>query len=107
MSEFTACKESVNNGFTMTFPNGYTVSVRWGWGNYCDNRSWNVDYYNNPPDCSTSSNAEVAVWGSNGDFVQAPGVRGDVWTCQTTQEVALLVFQVANWSKEPNGNERS
>lgn len=107
MSEFTACKESLNNGFTMSFSNGYTVSVRWGYGNYCDNRVVYADH-NKQYNCTTSPNAEVAVWNSNGDFVQAPDVKGDVWAFQTTEEVALLVFQVANWSKElANGNKRS
>ena len=32
-------------GFGLTFENGWTVSVQWGWGNYCDNfRRSDLDY---------------------------------------------------------------
>ena len=31
----TACS---NKGFRMTFPNGWTVSVQWGPGNYCEKK---------------------------------------------------------------------
>ena len=39
----------VNHGFTMTFPNRITVSIRWGTGNYSDGKTtaecaaWNAD----------------------------------------------------------------
>jgi hypothetical protein len=39
----------VNHGFTMTFPNRVTVSIRWGSSNYSDGRTtaecaaWNAD----------------------------------------------------------------
>ena len=35
---------SGNRGFQMTFENGYTVSVQFGPGNYCDNYSLPLSY---------------------------------------------------------------
>lgn len=47
--------------FSITFENGYTVSVRVGPHNYCDSR---------PSLCGrTADNAEVALIDQNGDFV--------------------------------------
>lgn len=50
-------------GFTMTFENGYEISVRWGRANYCTNRS-----YEDGPDPVTSNTAEVAIFQPNGSW---------------------------------------
>ena len=97
MNKFECHKEASNNGFTMTFPNGYTVSVRWGWANYCENRGSSLNSVHKYPQCTVSATAEVAVWGTDGNFIQSPGVRGDVWAHLHPQEVAALLFQVSNW----------
>ena len=46
----------IPSGFTMTFANGNTISVQFGAGNYCDNRSESA------PSCA---NAEIAIWNKN------------------------------------------
>lgn len=53
------------NGFHITFVNGYTASVQWGAGGYCDNRD-SDEYYKLLP---KSSNAEVAAWDKDGNWV--------------------------------------
>ena len=57
MSKFYLCSHEINQGFTMTFLNGVTVSVRWGSGNYSDGKT----------------TAEVAAMNSNGDFIPVTG----------------------------------
>lgn len=54
-----------HKGFSITFPNGWTASVQWGPGNYCDNY---VAPYNAPEQSSNweSTNAEVAAYPSDG-----------------------------------------
>lgn len=52
-------------GFHMTFENGLTVSVQWGYENYCDNKTYTIEEFNtidwnNITDMS-SNTAEVAV----------------------------------------------
>lgn len=101
--------QSHNNGFTMTFENGYTVSVRWGWGNYCDN-------YHKGPVVSGAGNcfppltssefyecktAEVAVWDFYKHFVSSPGVAGDVRAEMSSDDVAKLLADVATWKYVP------
>lgn len=55
-----------NQGFAITFANGVTVSVQWGPGNYCSNRSTASNALLRPirqPDgVWTCKNAETLVW---------------------------------------------
>lgn len=46
----------VGKGFQLTFANNWTISVQFGWGNYCDNYN---DAVFTP---IKSSDAEIAVW---------------------------------------------
>lgn len=51
--------DPINQGFTMTYPNGITVSVRWGTMSYSDGQT----------------NAEVAAWyntNRNRDWIHVP-----------------------------------
>ncbi len=59
---------TMRKGFQMTFPNGLTVSVQWGAGNYCDN------YFPEDMDFSFSKDAksdtaEIAVIDPRGEFI--------------------------------------
>ena len=54
-------------GIQYTLTNGYTLSIAFGPGNYCDNR--NEPYYGDETD-HESSNFEVAVREPNGDLVE-------------------------------------
>lgn len=59
-----------HRGFHITFENGWTASVQWGPGNYCDN--YDVMDFDAPRNASASwesSTAEVAAWPPSGDFV--------------------------------------
>ncbi len=53
-------------GFQLTFANGWTVSVQFGAGNYCENRSFDVSSFEKHPTESTSVDAEIAAWDENG-----------------------------------------
>jgi hypothetical protein len=65
---------SQGKGFHVTFANGWTVSVQFGIGNYCDNRSLelDLDYIDQDGEtywpCVTSGNAEIAAWDANGKW---------------------------------------
>lgn len=52
-------------GFQIAFPNGWTASVQWGWGNYCRNHN-NIDDYIYNPDFLSSPNAELAAFPTDG-----------------------------------------
>ena len=56
-------------GFQMTFENGWTISVQFGYGNYCDNNRHpdGFDFGKNK-DVVQSSDAEIAIWDSEGSW---------------------------------------
>ena len=66
MSNF---KSTRNKGFQMTFENGWTISVQFGYGNYCDNsrhpEGWN---FSKKQEVTESSDAEIAIWGADGEW---------------------------------------
>ena len=53
------------HGVHVVYDSGWTVSIQWGAGNYCDNHRAS---FNAP--VSPSSTAEVACWHNNGKMVQ-------------------------------------
>ena len=55
-------------GFQMTFENGWTISVQFGYGNYCDNNRHpdGFDFGKNK-DIVQSYDAEIAMW-NNGTW---------------------------------------
>ena len=56
-----------NKGFSITFDNGYTVSVQFGPGNYSSN--YNLSMLDNIGKPMTAGLAETALLDPNGDFV--------------------------------------
>jgi hypothetical protein len=56
MSKFTAFQSDYNNGFTMTFENGCTISVQFGRANYATIRD------------GFSISAEIAIWDKDGTW---------------------------------------
>lgn len=51
--------KDVPSGFQITFENGNTISVQFGYGNYCDNRDESK---------SESTTAEIAIWNKDGEW---------------------------------------
>jgi hypothetical protein len=58
-------------GLCMTFANGWTVSVQFGYGNYCNARFPRPD--NEDDRDHSSPNAEVARWKGNGTIDESAG----------------------------------
>ena len=61
-------KTTSHNGIHFIFDNGWTASVQWGYGNYCDN-------YNKPEaknQSIPSTTVEIACWPKDGDLT-------DIW----------------------------
>jgi hypothetical protein len=74
-------------GFSVTYENGYTVSVQFGYGNYGDNYNGNVK---NP------KTAECAVL-MDGEFCRVDDSWEDnVKGHMTSSDVTKLMFQVMN-----------
>ena len=84
--------QHTNAGFSMTFKNGWTVSVQFGKGNYCDNRFDDSSKTQSP-------NAEIAAWDNNTDRQYSfndDTVKG--WV--NADEVARFIVEIQR--KNPN-----
>lgn len=85
-----------DQGFHMTFENGYTISVQWGPGNYCDNHMRPFDYdedrngHMRQRANMQSNTAEVAAWDALGNYVKL-GDMDDVKGWLNADEVASLI----------------
>lgn len=56
-------------GFHISFANGYTVSVQFGPGNYCDNYRRGIGREDAECGEEGSRNAECAVWAADGNLI--------------------------------------
>ena len=74
-------------GFTMTFENGYTISIQFGMGNYCENR------FESKPQ---SKDVEIAVFDKDSKFFQLPSMTDDVKGYVNMNELADYIQQVKN-----------
>jgi hypothetical protein len=83
-------KITEGKGFQITFANGYTVSVQWGPGNYCDNYTAN---FHQSEICGAkgSSTAETWAWKPDGTPLWS-----DVRAYRSPDEVAQDILEVAS-----------
>ena len=85
-----------NKGFGMTFDNGFTISVQWGTGNYCEKKNLGAD---GDKEMKTkrweSRSAEIAVFDKEGEIVPV-GEHDDVIGWLSADEVAKIIEGVAS-----------
>ena len=81
-------------GFHITFENGYTVSVQFGPGNYCDNYG---EDFSNVELCGKrgSKTAECAVWSHGGALIFHPDFDGNTVSNRSSPTDVLKLF---NWA---------
>ena len=70
-------------GFQMKFKNGWTISVQWHTGAYCERKNLEHTEDSKP---SESINAEIAAWDKDGNWYQFEHEQVLGW--QTADEVA-------------------
>jgi len=93
MTTSTGFKTTGNKGFHITFANGWTISVQFGGGNYCDN--YNFPFGEERQQYSMeSSTAEVAYFNQNG-VMESFGNGDQVEGRQTPTQVLELMNMVA------------
>lgn len=81
-------------GFHITFENGYTVSVQWGPGNYCDNYDSVIGRDDRVAGKSGSTTAECAVWGPDKEMIAYKGWGDKVGARMKPKDVLKLL----NWA---------
>ena len=69
-SRFTS---GYNKGFRMTFENGYSISVQWGVGNYCQRKEDGVYGESMKTEFWESNSAEIAVFNKEGSMIPITG----------------------------------
>ena len=81
-------------GFHITFDNGYTLSVQFGPGNYCDNYDRKImdDDVESGKDGSTT--AETAFWGPDGKMLSESEDGDSVQGYQTVEQVIQRLIRV-------------
>ncbi len=85
-----------NRGFHITFANGWTVSVQWGRGNYCDNRTPLPPRIHEP--VPPSPTAEIAAWDHAGRWWQFE--NDTVAGYQTPEQVAEFIQKISQLKRE-------
>ncbi len=83
-------------GFHITFDNGWTVSVQFGPGNYCDNYDLRVGDEDEEAGKRGSRTAECAVWGPDNKMVAGPGWEDTVSNHSTPNDVLELMQWAAS-----------
>ena len=79
-----------HKGFHMTFQNGWTISVQWGPGNYCDRYGVRDFRAAEGADVWESSDAEIAAWGPDGIMCEWP--HGDTVQGRLTPDEVLAIM---------------
>lgn len=92
--------KAMPNGFWMTFENGWTASVQWGYGNYIDTRHEGTVYDRD----RESVNAEVAAWDANDNWHNFGSDTVEGW--KTPEEVAAFLLNVSQLPPAPIPPER-
>jgi len=92
MSKFS----TTGKGFHLTFENGLTISVQWGYGNYCSNKSyrWGEEEVLAKEGFFDATTAEIAVWDESGTWMRFEHDQVKGWV--TSDEVADYITKVKN-----------
>jgi hypothetical protein len=94
-------KVSQGKGFQMTFANGWTVSVQWGIGNYCDHyplplrAGEDYDRANRDAGSNGSATAEIAAWDANKVWHRFENDDDTVKGYCTPDEVAEFIAKIS------------
>ena len=80
-------------GFHITFDNGYTVSVQFGPGNYCDNYDRQIGRDEERCGKDGSATAECAIWDKSGKMIDS--WDGDTVSNRSTPAEVLALL---NWA---------
>lgn len=78
------------SGFQMSFDNGWTVSIQFGSGNYCDNQ------YSKSVALKHCNNAEMAAWDRNAKWYRFEG--DEVEGHASPERVAEFIHLVSQFS---------
>ena len=92
-------KSTSNKGFQLTFENGWTISVQFGYGNYCENNhhpeGWNFSEQKEIVECKS---AEIAIWDSGDNWYNFGGDTVKGWC--PANEVSEWIYKVSQFNNK-------
>lgn len=91
----TGFKITLGRGFHVGFVNGWTVSVQFGPGNYCEHYDRDIGHDDATCGKEGSFDAETACWGPSGGLVVVPWCDGDTVQWRQSPE---QVLRLLNWA---------
>lgn len=86
LSSGFCCHNKDGNAFRITFKNGFSVSLRWGVNNYCEN--YQKDY----AEFMKSKDVEVVVFNPRGDMINL-SERDTILENQTPEQIAEIIYK--------------
>lgn len=85
-----------NKGFQIKFENGWTISVQFGYGNYCENKNhpdgWDFSMKQN---VVISGDAEIAMWDKDGNWYDFGSDTVKGWC--SPNEVAEWIYKCSKF----------
>ena len=86
-----------NSGFQLTFSNGYTISVQFGYGTYSENHHHPDGFdFAKTRDLVTSEDAEIAIWDANYNWFTFDNDDQVMGHC-SVDEVLSWINRVSQW----------
>jgi hypothetical protein len=92
-------KSQERPGFSMTFENGWTISVQWHSSAYCE-RKQTLGSYKEDLNPAESPNAEIAMWDKHGNWYMFE--HEEVLGYQTPDQVADWMEVVKSLKEDEN-----
>jgi hypothetical protein len=90
MTQFASTE---NKGFQITFANGWTISVQYGYGNYCSNRNHPSGYrFAMGQPIVTCPDAEIAIWDNNNQDYEFNNGRNVMDYCSPDEVAKWIDF---------------
>jgi hypothetical protein len=94
----TSEHDGISSGFHIKFANGWTASVQWGYGNYCENRYRKGKF--------ASATAEIAAWPEGlGQWHKFPG-GNSVMGWVKPEDVVKFLAKIARKKGLPKGETK-
>jgi hypothetical protein len=81
------CQNEISSGFQMTFENGNTISVQFGFGNYCNNKFKSLE---------SCIDAEIAIWNKDDIWYQFENTDSVKGYCNSNEVAKWIEFAANN-----------
>jgi len=92
----TGLSSTYNKGFSLTFENGLTISVQFGYENYCSRKNdsgFSCDIWKSDQPIIKSMDAEIAIWDAHNNWYDFGNDTVTGWV--NPDEIAKWIYVVS------------